>query len=448
MSRASRATGPLFFFTSAAAVLGLVWGCKTTAATDKLCTADAYVYCRCEDRREGTKRCSSDGTKFAECSCGLTGQLPDLGGEPQFQPIKDATPDGGLVLPEKCAGKIAVIGSALTSDNAPDLIHTATYTGGGNWATTATTKERPGPALRGTPQGVLVGSSLVAIWPSKFQTVVWTKFESGQTSLLPPVQIADALSEGLPSLVGDGANAKLFYLGQDGVFRSASYSPTLGWDESTKPVPPGSVDVRGRSGPAAELVGKNHVLGFAGSGGALAIQSEGAGGWDAAVAIPGATAFTQAPAMLGLAAGNADLVLVYQGTDSVLRWTTRAKASGAWAAPALLDTAATSDGSPALAQMSDGRVMLVWRAIGGVPFYSVFAPADAKWMPPAAVSANVRLSSAPGVASSNCASLASTALVDDAGNVQLMLYDGTRWVGPYFVPEMSKITFAGTGEVP
>jgi hypothetical protein len=34
------------------------------------CTPGSYVFCRCPDRSEGTKRCSDDGQSFEPCSSG------------------------------------------------------------------------------------------------------------------------------------------------------------------------------------------------------------------------------------------------------------------------------------------------------------------------------------------------------------------------------------------
>ncbi len=40
---------------------------ETAAKPERICTPDAYVFCRCQDRQEGTKRCKEDGASFEAC---------------------------------------------------------------------------------------------------------------------------------------------------------------------------------------------------------------------------------------------------------------------------------------------------------------------------------------------------------------------------------------------
>jgi hypothetical protein len=56
---------------------------KGSSAPDRLCTPNANVFCRCQDKSEGTKKCSGDGQSFGECQ--PCGGLPD----PQ---VKDPPP--------------------------------------------------------------------------------------------------------------------------------------------------------------------------------------------------------------------------------------------------------------------------------------------------------------------------------------------------------------------
>jgi hypothetical protein len=48
----------------------LIVACKQENGVkpERLCTPDAYVFCRCADRSEGTKKCKEDGASFEECS--------------------------------------------------------------------------------------------------------------------------------------------------------------------------------------------------------------------------------------------------------------------------------------------------------------------------------------------------------------------------------------------
>jgi hypothetical protein len=49
--------------------LAAVAACSGDEKLEKLCTPDANVFCRCDDRTEGTKKCGSDGRSFGECKC-------------------------------------------------------------------------------------------------------------------------------------------------------------------------------------------------------------------------------------------------------------------------------------------------------------------------------------------------------------------------------------------
>jgi hypothetical protein len=48
---------------------GVEAGAEGGAEGGSLCTPDARVLCRCEDRAEGQKMCNSAGTAFSECNC-------------------------------------------------------------------------------------------------------------------------------------------------------------------------------------------------------------------------------------------------------------------------------------------------------------------------------------------------------------------------------------------
>lgn len=46
-------------------------GCSSgNDAAAKICTPNANVFCRCDNRAKGTKRCNEDGTAFADCTTG------------------------------------------------------------------------------------------------------------------------------------------------------------------------------------------------------------------------------------------------------------------------------------------------------------------------------------------------------------------------------------------
>jgi hypothetical protein len=61
-------TSPVARAAALGAVTLLAFACSSKgSATDHLCTPGAYVFCRCQNRDEGTKLCNKDGQSFAEC---------------------------------------------------------------------------------------------------------------------------------------------------------------------------------------------------------------------------------------------------------------------------------------------------------------------------------------------------------------------------------------------
>lgn len=53
---------------AALGLLGLVVACSAAPTkSEPLCTPGNYVFCRCQDRQEGTKACSDDGQSFGPC---------------------------------------------------------------------------------------------------------------------------------------------------------------------------------------------------------------------------------------------------------------------------------------------------------------------------------------------------------------------------------------------
>lgn len=82
-------TGALLLATACGA------GCSSAQATKTAtrCTPGSYVFCRCQDRQEGTKLCMEDGETFGRCEPCEPDSNPD--GEPD---------DGGSPKPPRDAG--------------------------------------------------------------------------------------------------------------------------------------------------------------------------------------------------------------------------------------------------------------------------------------------------------------------------------------------------------
>ncbi len=97
--------------------LMVVAACSSAGSTapTRLCTPGNNVFCRCADRREGTKLCNGDGTGFAtECRIGENlpcDELPDAGA-----PAEDAGSDA----PSLCGNAAVDTGEACDDGNQKD----------------------------------------------------------------------------------------------------------------------------------------------------------------------------------------------------------------------------------------------------------------------------------------------------------------------------------------
>jgi len=449
-------TWSLSLLLGASAVMLVAGGCDKAAATakDRICTAGNYVFCRCEDRSEGTKLCHDDGQGFDKCDCGgeLGEEPPPLSpnGDAGFEPVDSGpTPaDAGPSIDAKCAGKLAV----LASSEEDLYLFGAAYSGNGAW----TVGKSLGPALRSQPRGVLLNNVLVAAWRSRYDLIAWTKFESGQTSLAPPISIGSAITAQAPAMLATQTAAKIYYLGADNTHFEGTYSAASGWDDATTAVPTpvmdGGVNIPGKSAPAAAAVGTSSVLGFTGTDKSLARQTYSSGAWGTPIPIASAEALAQAPALVALSANaTKDMLMVYVGSDLLLHSTTRTTSNKAWNTAILVDTTASPTGVPQLAAIANGRAMLVWRASNGTPFFSVFDSALVNpWTVPAELlpGRNPSLASSLSVVAGRCGSEATAAYAEKGGNVSLALFQNGAWTGPYPVPGMTNMTFAGAGEVP
>jgi hypothetical protein len=452
---ARNASLAFFLFLVPTAAVAILGGCPAPEpdAADKICTAGAYVFCRCEDRKEGTKLCSERGNAFGKCICGGNAQSVIPSGDAGFEPVESKPEEGALVISDRCVGKLAVLAATEEEDEAdpqfPLFLYGAAYTEANKW----TVQRSLGTALRGPPKGGVVNGSLVAVWKGRFDRILWTKFSAGEQALTPPSTVrtttADPIDTALnPVFVSSAASGRIYYVGDDNAVREDGYSPNSGWDEASAILTPGNPPVTGKSAPAGALVGSNYVVAF-GSGTEIFTQAQTSGNWSAPAVIPQANAFEgAAPAMTALASGTEELLLVYQSANQLLNWTVRS--GGAWSAPAVVNPSAQGDGVVALAPMAKGRAMLVWTGLDGRPFSSVYDPAtDPRWSGPAPVFPNApKVRKPPTVSSGRCAGEATMTYVDDTGGVNLALFADNKWTGPFVVPGLRRMTWAGAGEVP
>jgi hypothetical protein len=454
MARTRLRVALLAALSTSAALSAALEGCPAPSAkpTDPICTPGAYVFCRCESRQEGTKLCLDNAVAFAKCECGENGQPVQLipSGDAGFLKIDAAVPPSDKPpIDAKCAGKIAVIASTDQEDpadpQAPLYLYGAAYDGNGAWTVARST----GAALRGQPRGGLIGPTLVAVWLSRSNQVAWTKFEANQKTLSPPDKVGDVLTTKNPAFVTSQATGRLYSLSPDDMMKEGVFSLSAAWDDGNALVAPGDSPVVGKTAPAAALAGSSYVLAFGAANKALSVQTQVSGNWGPPATIPDASTYADfPPVMTSLIGGTEELLMVYIDSDLSLHWTTRS--SGTWGPPAVVDTSAIPDGVPSLAPMAGGRAMLVWKTLNGAAMFSQYDPSKTPpWSSPASIFQDgPKLTFPPSVGGGRCASEATVAYLDASGRVNLALYAGGRWMGPYVVPGMTNMTFAGAGEVP
>jgi hypothetical protein len=182
----------------------------------------------------------------------------------------------------------------------------------------------------------------------------------------------------------------------------------------------------------------------------LARQDYASGAWGAQTPFTGLQAYPLQPALVAMDLGPKDLMLAYVGSDLLIHSTTRDRTTKAWGIPVLVDTTASTTDPPELAPMPGGRAMLIWKASNEQAYFSVYDPATMLWAPPKELvqGKNPAVANTPSVVEGHCGSDATSAFVDKAtGNVSVLRYVNGAWLGPYAVPGMTKMTFAGAGEL-
>lgn len=101
--------------------LAVATACSSTPAAkvERLCTPDAWVYCRCQNRDEGSKQCNEDGTKFGPCMPCESPENPVLPDPPgTVEPPPEEKTDSGP--PAVCGDKIVQDGEACDDGNTDD----------------------------------------------------------------------------------------------------------------------------------------------------------------------------------------------------------------------------------------------------------------------------------------------------------------------------------------
>jgi len=409
------------------------------------CTPGNYVFCRCEDRSEGTKLCRPDGTSFDECKCDGTGgpitEDPDAGlGTDPLVPV-DAGPVTGPTIDPKCAGKLGVVAGSANDLDA----YVAAYNADGSFAVS----KSHGPALRGPATVLPVGTTLVATWLSQYSLIAWSKLSAGAWSA--PVSVGSAFSSGPTTATNLNGQLRLFYLGTDSSFHMGTYTAT-GWDDATalaEPAGDAGAPIPGKSPPAVAAVGSSITLAFTGSDGTLARENFASGTWSSITKFSSNDAFGAAPALVALdPGGTRDELMVYTGKDLLLHVAARVATNKAWNAAILFDTAASST-ELALQALPGGKALLVYKASNSLGYYAVW-DANTGFGPPTELlpGKNQELASVPSITRGQCGSDATIAYAQKDGLVKILRYTAGTLSGPYDVGGLTKATYVGVGELP
>jgi hypothetical protein len=412
------------------------------------------VFCRCEDRSEGTKLCKADGVSFEDCKCDgtqppITEPDPDGGiGSSPMEMVDSGAPPMGPTIDAKCTGKLALV-SGSSADNAT---YFASYKGGGLFNVTTSASS---PGVRGPVTILPAGGALIATYTARLGYLGWTKFSAGSWS--PAESLTDGAvdtSRGT-SMTLIGGQLRLFYLGQDSHYYMGTYG-TSGWDVNFSAgalAEPAAVDggteVPGKSSPASAAVGSSVTLAFSGNDGTLARETFASGSWSTITKFPNITAYAAPPAIVALDPGGTDdELMVYAGSDLLMHVATRAASNKVWSAPILFDTAATSS-EIALGALPGGKAIVVYKGGNGQGYYAVWSMSTGFSAPTELVPGkNPEIASVPSITRGACGSDATIAFAQKDGNVKIVRYTGTTMSPPFDVGGLTKATFVGVGELP
>lgn len=440
MTRAARIAGVSWI------VIAAIAACtkeETRATNDRLCTAGAFVYCRCEDREEGTKRCRDDQRSFDDCKCDGSNPPPTEGDGGVTGPLVPVDagppPPGAPKLDPKCNGKVGVV--AGSKDDT--LAYVAAYTGNGTFVVS----KSAGPGVRGPVSVLPAHGSLVATYTSRYMLVAWAKMSA--TTWSAPVSVGYAVTRGATAATLFDGDVRLFYPASDGPYRMGTYKAT-GWDEATTLVGPvdGGAPLPGASAPAAATQASTIVLGFTGDEGSLGRQSFVSGLWTP-VTKQALNAYNVPPALVALeGAGPRDLLMVYVGQDLLLRAMTRDATTKAWGSPYLVDSAAHAI-ETSLVALPGGGALLAYLGANDTAYFTTWDSSKG-FAPPREMlpGKNPQLATVPALARGGCEGDVLVTYAEKAGGVKLLTLAGPDTRGPYDVVGIPTVTWAAAGQIP
>ncbi len=424
------------------------------------CTPGNYVFCRCEDRSEGTKLCRPDGVSFEDCKCDGTGgpitEDPDSGMLPStpLEPV-DAGPVTGPIIDAKCTGKLGLVAGGIATDGSfsdPDHdAFLATYMGAGMFSVSKSV----GLGVRGPITILPVGASLVATYLGRSSYLGFTKLTAGTWSTPSSLGDGSADPSAPTAMVLLNGQLRTFYLGQDTRYHVKVYVDGAGWmdpsgmapDPIAEPLDAGTT-VAGKGAPAAAASGTTITLVFNGNDGTLAREQYSGSAWTF-TKFTNAISYPSVPAIAALdPGGTRDELLVYAGNDLLIHVAARVASNKAWNTPILFDTAASST-DLALQALPGGKALLVYVDSNDKGFFSVWSDATGFGPPaPLVAGTNPDLASTPSITRGKCGSDATVAYAQKDGNVKILRYSGGAFTGPFDVGGITKATWVGVGELP
>ncbi len=437
----------------AAGVVALAVACGGgTAATkeEKLCTPGNYVYCRCEDRSEGTKLCNADGLSFRPCVCdgSSSGELP-----PPFEewdgglePVDSGPVDPGAPMIEAaCKDRLGVVAGA----NIDNVVYVATYKGSGAFAVSKST----GPAVRESPTVINVGPDLVATWASTFSLVVWSKMRAGTWSA--PESIGSAMTTRGTTAAPYSGGARLVYVDNASNLRFGVYGAS-GWDDALgyagTPTPDAGADGKGDPVATAPSDGSVLVAWTTEAGAVVSRSLSAAGNWLVPRTLVQSGAFS-GPVSVTAIEGSAteDALVVYAGEDLILRGVARDTSgqSKTWKSPVIVDNAAIAI-EHRLVSLPGGKAMLVYLGSNDAPYVSIYTP-GAGFSPPVEMlpGKNPVLATAPVLVKGRCGSDVTAVYAEKAsGAVKIVRFAQGQWSRPYDVQGIPRASWAAVGETP
>ena len=323
---------------------------------------------------------------------------------------------------------------------------TAVLSGGTN-ALFGATAVGAGPFTTATLNGAALSAPAIVAWSGGFQALFRSTNNalataSFTTTWSAPGAIQGALTIDAPALTAVGASLHAVYLGSDNKYYHAVY--TGSWDNGADHVAKANDAGPQSIGPRAAAAAT--PAGFAGF--VIANVSDGtthtlydqtwsvASGWGDGVNHPSTALSAIAPAMIAMNGGTSDLLVVYANDATKLTATLRDASAKTWSAPVILDVNAFTNDPPALAPMSNGRAVLVYRGADNLPYVTTFDPARATpWSPPVALVAgtNPILATPPSIASGVCGDDAVVVYVELGGAVKSTRFTGGSWTTPAIV---------------